>query len=256
MEKNKWRLDGKRALVTGGTKGIGLAVAQEILTLGGEVYIVARNADLVEACLTLWHKQGFKALGSSGDISTIEGRKSLLEDIMHHWDRLNIVVNNVGTNIRKKAVEYSHLEYETIIATNMHATFDICQRSYPLLQKSQGGAVVNILSVAGLTHLRTGTPYGMSKAAIYQLTRNLAVEWAGDGIRVNAVAPWYTRTPLVETLLEDNNYLAAILERTPIGRLAEPEEVASVVVFLCMSAASYITGQCIVVDGGFMVKGF
>jgi Tropinone reductase 1 len=96
----------------------------------------------------------------------------------------------------------------------------------------------------------------MSKAAICQLIKNLAVKWAGDGIRVNAVAPWYTRTSLVERFLEDNNYLAAILERTPIGRVAEPEEVASVVAFLCMSAASYMTGQCIVVDGGFMVNGF
>jgi Tropinone reductase 1 len=96
----------------------------------------------------------------------------------------------------------------------------------------------------------------MSKAAICQLIKNLAVKWAGDGIRVNAVAPWYTRTSLVERFLEDNNYLAAILERTPIGRVAEPEEVSSVVAFLCMSAASYMTSQCIVVDGGFMVNGF
>jgi Tropinone reductase 1 len=256
MKKSKWRLDGRRALVTGGTRGIGFAVAEELLKLGGDVHIVARNADLLDECLTSWRAQGFTASGYSADISTSHGRQSLFDDIMNRGDSVDIVVNNVGTNIRKQAVEYSEVEYDTILSTNMHATFDMCRRAYPLLRKSGAGAVVNILSVAGLTHLRTGAPYGMSKAAIHQLTRNLAVEWAGDGIRVNAVAPWYTRTPLVAKLLEDSDYLAAVLKRTPAGRVAEPEEIASVAAFLCMPAASYVTGQCIAVDGGFMVNGF
>jgi Tropinone reductase 1 len=256
MGKSKWRLDGRRALVTGGTRGIGFAVAEEILKLGGDVHIVARNADLIDECLSSWRAQGFTVSGYAADISISHERQSLFDDIMNRGESVDIVVNNVGTNIRKQAVEYSEVEYDTIISTNMHATFDMCRRAYPLLQKSGTGAVVNVLSVAGLTHLRTGAPYGMSKAAVHQLTRNLAVEWAGDGIRVNAVAPWYTHTPLVAKLLEDSDYLAAVLKRTPAGRVAEPEEIASAVAFLCMSAASYVSGQCIAVDGGFMVNGF
>ncbi len=151
---------------------------------------------------------------------------------------------------------YSEDEYLQIINTNMHAAFDICQRSYPLLKQSESGALVNVVSTAGLTHVRTGAPYGMSKAALVQLTRNLAGEWAPDGIRVNAVAPWYTKTPLVEKLLQDKAYLDNILERTPLRRIAEPWEVATAVAFLCMPAASYITGECLVVDGGFLINGF
>ena len=118
-----------------------------------------------------------------------------------------------------------------------------------------GASVVNMASVAGLTHLCTGTPYAMSKAALIQMTRNLAVEWAGRGIRVNAVAPWYIDTPLARQVLDDPEYRRAVLDRTPMGRIGEPAEVAAAVAFLCMPAASYITGQCLNVDGGFSVNG-
>jgi Tropinone reductase 1 len=116
--------------------------------------------------------------------------------------------------------------------------------------------VVNNASVAGLTHLRTGAPYGMSKAGMIQLTRNLSAEWAEEGIRVNAVAPWYIRTPLADQVLRDPAFREEVLNRTPMGRVGEVEECARAIAFLCMPAASYITGHCLVVDGGFSIFGF
>ena len=252
----RWTLAGRRALITGGTRGIGYAVAEEILRLGGSVFVIARDRELLQQRLAEWQEQGFEAYGEAGDLVNKADRGYLFEAVEAVWDRLDILINNVGMNIRKKVVEYTDDEYDKVLSTNLHSAFDVSQKAYPLLKKSSAGAVVNVLSVAGFTSLRTGAPYAMSKAALMQLTRNLAVEWAPDNIRVNAVAPWYTKTPLVQHLLDDQDYMKEIIERTPLRRVAEPEEVAAPIVFLCMQAASYITGQCLTVDGGFTIYGF
>jgi Tropinone reductase 1 len=254
--ENSWSLSGKKALITGGTKGIGLAIADEFLRLGAEIFIVARDKKILDQRLKNWNGQEFRADGASFDISDNDQREKLFKILESKWNSLDILVNNVGTNIRKKVMEYSMEEYQFILSTNMTSTFAMCRRAYPLLKQSGNASIVNMTSVAGLTHIRTGVPYAMTKSAIEQMTRNLSVEWAKDGIRINTVAPWYIRTSLVKKLLQNKEYYQDILSRTPMNRVGEPGEVAGVVAFLCMPAASYITGHCLPVDGGFLINGF
>jgi Tropinone reductase 1 len=253
MDASKlWSLEGRRALITGGTRGIGHAIAEVFLERGADVHVIARDPERLDECLRLWNTP--RVTGRALDVKDIAARAALFEELTQRWGTLDVLVNNVGTNIRKPAQDYSEAEYQHVLGTNLHSAFDLCQRAYPLL--ASGGSVINVVSVAGLTHLRSGAPYGMSKAALIQLTRNLAVEWAAKNIRVNAVAPWYTWTPLAEQVLKNDTFREAVLDRTPLKRIADPLEVATVVAFLCMPAASYVTGQCIAVDGGFSINGF
>lgn len=188
--------------------------------------------------------------------ATSDGRQAIIEQVNQTLGGLDILVNNVGTNIRKKALEYTQQEYEHIFQTNLTSTFEMCRLAYPLLKTADNSSIVNVGSVAGLTALRTGTPYAMTKAALVQLTRSLAVEWAANQIRVNTVAPWFILTPLTEPLLSNSDVLNSVLSRTPMGRIGTPKEVAGLVAFLCLPTATYITGQCIAVDGGFLAFGF
>lgn len=253
---DRWNLTGRIALVTGASKGIGAATAEELLRFGATVIAVARTAADLDAQVAHWRAEGLDAHGLTADISRPDERQALLHEVSRKWPRLDILVNNVGTNIRKATAVYSAEEYQHVMATNLESVFGMCQAVYPLMQQAGGGSIVNVASVAGLTYVRTGAAYGMSKAAILQLTRYLAVEWASDQIRVNAIAPWYIRTPLVAGVLGNEEYLQDVLSRTPMKRIGEPEEVGSAVAFLCLPAAAYITGQCLSVDGGFTVNGF
>lgn len=256
MNQPLWSLVGQRALVTGGTKGIGEAIVQQFLDLGAAVFIVARDNDLLQRQLTNLRQQGHPVDGIAADLSQPGEAVRVIETVRTGWDTVDILVNNVGTNIRKPTADYSPADYDHILNTNLRSAYELSQAAYPLLKASGNGKVVMVSSVSGLTHTSSGSLYGMTKAALLQLTRNLAVEWAPDGIRVNAVAPWYIMTPLASPVLNNPEKRSGILKRTPMNRIGEANEVASVVSFLSMPASGYVTGQTIAVDGGLLAWGY
>ena len=258
MAANRWRLDGQRALVTGASAGIGLAIARELLGFGADLLMVARDIDaLQEARADLADEFPEREIGTlAADVADDEDRRAILDWVEDHGDGLNILVNNAGGNVTRAAVDYTEDEWRGIFETNVFSAFELSRYAHPLLTQHATSSIVNVGSVSGITAVRSGAPYGMTKAALHQLTRNLAVEWAEDGVRVNAVAPWYIRTRRTSGPLSDADYYEEVIGRTPMRRIGEPEEVAAAVAFLCLPAASYVTGECIAVDGGFLRYGF
>jgi len=224
-----WSLPSKStALVTGGTKGIGHAIVTQLAeTFHAKVLTCARNATELEECLNEWNQRGMDVHGVVADLSTSQGRDTVmnkLKEMIHqndcaHVGRLDILINNVGTNRRKKTIDYTEDDFDFIIATNLKSMYELTKLCHPYLKRprvvavdeetsycASPSSVVNIGSVAGVTCMKSGTLYASTKAAMNQITGNWACEWGPDGIRVNCVAPWYINTPLARQVLNNPDF--------------------------------------------------
>jgi NAD(P)-dependent dehydrogenase (short-subunit alcohol dehydrogenase family) len=246
----------KTALITGGAKGIGLAISQELVALGWNVVVTGRDAAAIDTAVAGLASGPGKAIGRVMDVRNRTSIDAVIADTRSEFGSLDSLINCAGVIIRNESEVLSEADWETVIDTDLSGVFKCSQAAFADLEKAKGATIVNVGSIAGSVGIAGRAGYTAAKAGLEGLTRTLGLEWADRDIRVNAVAPGWTRTEMVAGGIKDGRLSeAALTSRIPQKRLAEPSEIAKVVLFLMSSDSSYITGQTITVDGGITING-
>ncbi len=246
-----FELTGKVALVTGSSRGIGRAIAETMAKQGAKVVVSSRKRDACDAVVDAIRAEGGEATAIPCNIGRKEELEALVAAAMTAYGRIDVLVCNAATNpVFGPMREVSDEAYDKIMTTNVKSAFWLCNMVAPQMAGRKNGAIILISSIASMYGNRKLGIYGISKAAEQQMVRNLAVEWGGDNIRVNAIAPGLIRTDFARALWEDPKRLAIMEAMTPLKRIGEPVEIAALATFLASDSASFITGQTIVADGG------
>ena len=249
-------LSGKVAIVTGGNGGIGLGMARGLAQAGAHVVITGRNERKNDAAIESLRSAGAEVLAVSADLTDPAAPGKLVGAAVDRYSRLDILINNAGTNIRKQPEDYAIEEWRQVLDINLSAVFALCQTAYPEMCRGGGGKIVNIGSMMSIFGASFTAAYAASKGGIVQMSKSLACAWAKDNIQVNAVLPGWIDTDLTRHARREVDGLhEKVLGRTPAGRWGDPRDMAGIGVFLASPASDFVTGTAIPVDGGFSAQG-
>jgi NAD(P)-dependent dehydrogenase (short-subunit alcohol dehydrogenase family) len=252
---DQYRLDGKVALVTGGARGLGRVIADALASAGADVALTAREAEnAVRAAEVIATTSTRKSLGLVADVRSHDSVEAMVAQVMEKFGRIDVLVNNAGINIRGPIEELAEDDWDMVVDTNLKGPWLCCRAVGPIMKKQKWGRVINVSSMLGEISMPGRSPYASSKGGLTLLTKTLALEWARDGINVNALCPGPVATEINTPLLNDPAARALMEANVPLARWGDPVELGPAAVFLASNASSFMTGSTLFIDGGYTAR--